>query len=223
MSKEQLLPIVINDDILSKIYNYYQGRKQNHTGIAYGMYMFLYKTARIQNNIRVYATESFLRRGLGIGIKTIRSVKAELKEMGLIEEIHKRINGGVFEKRYFEVKFVWKPETLEKLFYQESSLTTEYKIARELLVNNFDPYEEIESGSGFDFDAVVNGQDAILSANTFYFDEDQVLIAVTGFNGYEGDFNYTVTTDRAGEVIRELAGSYKFSFVAILKTLQGKT
>lgn len=218
---EQLLPVVIHDSIMSAIYSHFEDKK-NHSGVTYAIYAFLYHTARRQNNIRVYATDTFIKKGTGIGDRSLRLAKKALIEMDLLEVIHDRKNGGVFGKRYIEVKFVWKPEALEKLFYQEQNETTEYKIARALLINNFNPYEEIELNDECEFDVVVNGNDVTLFANTFYFNDDSLLLAI----GYlhsdmddESRFDYTITTDRMHDVIMSLAGSYKFSFNGILNTL----
>lgn len=221
----QYLPVVIHNDIMSKIYNYYhEGNRRNDTGIAYAIYAFLYHTARRQNNIRVYANDTFIRNGVGIGSDKLKIIKRDLRKMGLIESIRPRDKKGHFtDKSYIEVKFVWKGETVEKLFYQENSLTTEYKIARALLIDDFNPYEEIESSVGFEFEAVVNGEEVFLYTDRFYFNDDEVLIAIAGFNGGEDDFDYTVTTDKVNEVILELAGNYKYSLDAVINTLSNNT
>lgn len=219
--KTEYLPVIIHDDIMSKIYNYYHEKNcKNDTGIAYAIYAFLYHTARRQNNIRVYATDTFIRNGVGIGSDKLKIIKRDLRIMGLIENIRHRNHKGHFTKEsYIEVKFVWKGETVEKLFNREKNLTTEYKVARALLINNFNPYEEIESSKGFEFEAVVNSQEIILYADKFYFNDDEVLIAITGFHDGEEDFDYTVTTDRINEVIIALVRNYKFSFNAVMHIL----
>jgi len=215
---KQVLPIVIHDDLLSKIYNYYKDKKINDTGLAYAVYIFLYKTARIQNNIRVYASDSFIREGVGIGKAKLMQIKKDLKELELIETIRPRGKDGHFTKEfYIEVKFIWKNETLDKLMYQEATEATLYKLARELLRTNFDEYEEIESSEEHYFSIVVDGREEEIIANSFYFEEDLLKCTaefVTG-NTYE----YTVPTEQAGEIIQELANSYKFNFTAISKVL----
>lgn len=220
-NQSQCLPVVIHDDIMSMIYNYYhEGNRRNDTGLAYAIYAFLYHTARRQNNIRVYATDTFIRKGVGIGSDKLKVIKRDLRAMDLIEIIRPRDNKGHFtDKSYIEVKFVWKGETVDKLFYQENSSATEYKIARSLLINNFNPYEEIKSSELFEFNAVLNGQDASLFADSFYFDDNDVLVAIAGFHEGENDFDYTVTTEKVNDVIMVLARSYKFSFIAVMNTL----
>jgi len=215
------LPVVIHDDILSKVYNFYKDKSINDTGIAYGVYIFLYKTARIQNNVRVYASDSFIREGVGIGKNKLMHVKRDLKEMGLIETIRPRDKNGHFTKEfYIEVKFVWKSETTDKLFYQEATNQTRYKIARELLLQNFNEYEEIEAGY-YEFEISINGRDETIATESFYF-EDEILKCTASFNG-GNQIEYTVPSVQAGDIIIELANNYKFSFKAIDKVLQMST
>ncbi|UFH60476.1 hypothetical protein [Sulfurovum mangrovi] len=221
---DKVLPVVIHDDIMSKIFNYFKdSEEKNYTGYTYAVYAFLYHTARRQKNIRVYATDTFIMKGTGIGQSLLPKIKKFLAELDLIEVIQDRSGSGTFAKRYIEVKFVWKPETLDKLFYQEDNLSTQYKIAKELLWNNSHPYEELEANKMFEFDAMVNGQDATLCAEIFYFNEDRHLIAKAMADRGEYELDYTVTTDNVHEVIMSLADNYKYSFSAVLKTLQTKT
>lgn len=218
MSKQ--LPIVIYDDILSKIYNYYIDKKINNTAIAYGVYVFLYKTVRIQNNNRVYATDVFIRKGTGIGSNKLKEIKKDLKELELIKTIRPRNKQGLYEdKSYLEISFIWKPETLEKLFYQESSETIDYKIAKELLLCNFNEYEEISSSDGgFDFVIIVDGREEFICSDKFYL-EDGLLKCEAEFDS-GNSITYTIPTDRAYEIITKLADSYKYNFTAIKKVLK---
>lgn len=213
------LPLVIHQSIKAKIYDYYQDKKTNHFLLALGLYVFLYDTARHQNNIRVWATDTFIRKGTGIGQRLLPIIKKDLERMGLIEIYHTQDKNGVFHKRYIEVKYVWKPEAIDKLFYQEQNKTTEYKIAKALLVQNFNINEEIVPQEEFEFETEFNGYDVILSAESFFFNDDEVLVANTFINGEEKYFDYIVPSDRVGEIIMSLAGSYKFSLKGILYTL----
>lgn len=216
--KEMLLPIVIHDDILSRVYNYYKDKKINDTALLYGVYAFLYKTARIQNNIRVYANDTFIRNGTGIGKQKLMQIKKDLKELELIETIRPRDKNGHYTKEfYIEVKYVWKPEAADKLFYQEPTEQTRYKIARELLLCNFNEYEEIEANYT-EFEISVNGVDEVISTESFYF-EDELLKCTADFNG-GNQIEYTVPKVQAGEIIIELVNNYKFNFRAIDKVLQ---
>ena len=212
------LPIVIHDEILSKIYNYYKEKGKNDTAIAYGVYTFLYKTARIQNNIRVYASDGFIREGTGIGRDKLKDIKRDFKELGLIETIRPRDSRGHFTKEfYIEVKYVWKNETLNKLLYQEDTMTTRYKIAKELLKQNFDEYEPIAAKKLYEFEAIFNGKEEVITADEFYIERD--LLKCTAMFDSENIIEYTVPTERAGEIIIELANSYKFDFEAIASVL----
>lgn len=212
------LPIVIHDDILSKIYNYYKSKSRNDTGIAYGVYTFLYKTARIQNNIRVYASDGFIREGVGIGRDKLKDIKRDLKELELIELIRPRDNKGHFTKEfYIEVKFVWKNETLNKLFYQEDTMQTRYKIARELLKQNFDECEPIAAQKTYEFEITVNAREEIIIADEFYIEDN--LLKCTAMFDSENTIEYTVPSLRAGEIIQELANGYKFNLTAITNVL----
>ena len=212
------LPIVIHDDILSKVYNYYKGKERNDTGIAYGVYTFLYKTARVQNNIRVYASDSFIREGVGIGKDKLKEIKKDLRVLELIETIRPRDDKGHFTKEfYIEVKFVWKNETLKKLFYQEDTIQTRYKIARELLKQNFEECETIKANNAYEFEITVNGVNEIITTEEFYI-EDDLLKCTALFNG-GNTIEYIVPTSRAGEIIQELANRYKFNFNAITTVL----
>ena len=215
---KKTLPIVIHDDILSKIYNYYQDKHINDTGLAYGVYTFLYKTARIQNNIRVYASDTFIRQGVGIGSNKLKEIKKDLRELELIETIRPRDAKGHFTKEfYIEVKYVWKNETMKKLFYQEDSMKTRYKIAKELLKQNFDEYEPIKTHNTYEFETVFNGQEEIIYTDEFYLEND--LLKCTAEFDSGNTIEYTVPTSRAGEIMQELANGYKYNFNAIAKVL----
>lgn len=215
------LPVVIHSSVKAKIHDFYQNKKHNRWHYAISVYFFLYDTVRYQDNIRAWATNTFISKGTGIGINMIPAIKKDLIKMGLIAIHQDRKIDGTLDKIYIEVKFVWKPETLEKLFYREPESTTKYKIARELLVNNFKPHEEI-GADYYEFEAEVNGMDTVLTADTFFFNDDNVLVAKVKFCTVKDGYEYTVPSDRVGEIIIDLASSYKFSFSAILKTLNSK-
>lgn len=190
------LPIVIHDEILSRIYNYYKEKGKNDTAIAYGVYTFLYKTARIQNNIRVYASDSFIREGTGVGRDKLKDIKRDFKNLGLIETIRPRDSRGHFTKEfYIEVKYVWKNETMNKLFYQEDTMTTRYKIAKALLKHNFEDCEPIKAGRLYEFEAIFNGREEIVTADEFYIEDD--LLKCTAMFDSENIIEYTVPTEQA--------------------------
>ncbi|SFV58283.1 hypothetical protein MNB_SM-7-1322 [hydrothermal vent metagenome] len=219
MKDEKILPVVIHDDILSKIYNYYKDKGRNDTGLAYGVYTFLYKTARIQKNIRVYASDSFIREGVGLGRDKLLQIKRDLRELGLIETIRPRDKNGHFTKEfYIEVKYIWGDEAMNKLFYQEATDTTLYKIARELLKQNFDEYEPIKAPRDYEFEISLNGRETIIVADEFYIEND--LLKCTAYiDSSENVIDYTVPAERVGEIMKELASNYRFNFEAVSKVL----
>lgn len=216
------LPIVIHDDILSKIYTYYKDKKINDTALAYGIYTFLYKTARIQNNIRVYATDKFIKDGTGIGANKLKQIKRDLRALELIKTVRPRDKNGHYTKEfYIEVKYIWKPESMEKLFYQGGDDTARYKIARELLLCNFDEFEEIKAQREYEFNISLNGEEQEVYTENFYFEND--LLKCNAFlSNSDSAIDYTVPENQVGDIVIDLANSYKFNFTAIDRVLQMK-
>jgi len=221
--KKKLYPIVVEEDILSKIHNFYKGKKKNRTSDAYSMYIFCYKTARIQKNIRIWADNTFIKEGLGLSAEKVSLVKKDLKEMGLIEQIRPRERNGQFSKKSFiEVKYVWKEETIEKLFNQESQETLKYKIAKNLLMNlysNLEPiYSQDELGLDFEIEIEIHGKREMITANYFYFDDGRLKFNTEFSQG--GEFDFTVKKDKMFEWILYLAKQEQYSFDTINKILQ---
>ena len=142
--------------------------------------------------------------------------------MGLIQIHHERKSYGVFGKRFIEIKFVWKKEALDKLFYQEDSSVTEYKISKALLVSNFVPYQEMKAKDYFYFDAKLKGVDLQLRADMFYFNEEYKLLAWAEVVNSDGKIDYTIPKLRIKEVIEHLASSYSYRLSAVLRALQAK-
>jgi uncharacterized phage protein (TIGR02220 family) len=60
---------------------------------ALSLYVHLIFTAELQRNHKVWATNSYLRNGLGIGEKKLRELKAFLHKYGLIQYIQEREKG----------------------------------------------------------------------------------------------------------------------------------
>lgn len=215
--QDEELPIVLHTNIVRIIQGYYSDKPKNRFRDAMALYIFLYATTRRQNNIRVWAKDTFILKGTGIGKRTLPSIKRDLERMGLIKLHRERKPNGQMGQTYIEVQVVWKPEPIEKLFRQERNEDTEYKIARALLIENFKEYEAISCDGYIDFDVDMDGKKTVW-ANTFFFDEEDVLIA----HDTEMGFYYTVPTHRVGEVIKTLASGYKFSYSAILRVLDSR-
>ena len=216
------LPLVIHPSINSKIYDFYQDKKSNRSLLAMGLYIYLYDSARRQNNNRVWLTDSFIRQGTGISKSMLLNIKKDLVAMELIEIHHERKNHGMFGKRFIEIKFVWKKPALDRLFYQEDSSVTEYKISKALLTCTFAPYQEMGSKDYFYFDTKLNGVDVKLQADIFYFNDEYKLIAAAEVVNSDGKMDYTIPSIRIKEVIEFLASSYGYRLSAVLRALQAK-
>ena len=98
---KELYPIIIQDNILSRIYNFYQEKEKKRISDAYSIYLFYYKNVRMQNNIRVWCDNAFIQKGLGLSTEKVRSVKKDLIEMELIELIRPRESNGQFSAKSF--------------------------------------------------------------------------------------------------------------------------
>ena len=216
--KKELYPIMLQDNILSRIYNFYKEKEKNRTSDAYSMYVFLYKNVRMQSNIRVWCDNTFIQKGLGLSAEKVRLVKKDLIEMELIELIRPRESNGQFSaKSFIEVKYVWKEKTVDKLFYKESDDTLKYKIAKKLLMH----FEYIESRELYEIDINLNGKQDVLFTMLFHF-EDNILKATADFSDGR-EFVFTVPTDRVHEIIMDLAKEQEYSFQDINEILQMKS
>lgn len=217
-SKEEL-PVVIHISIFTKVYEYFKAKgKLSKYVEAIGMYAYLYQLARKQPNIRIWATIEYISRGTGLTRKKVISIKSDLVKIGLLE-IHKEPNTkGKFGKTYIEVKFVWKPETLQKLFYQEQNETTQYKISKALLLEYFGEGYKFETEEMYDFELEMNGVDVVISSNLFYFDDNRLVCDGIVSAATEVDY-FIVPTDRVNEIIREIASMYTYKTEVIYKAL----
>lgn len=221
--KNEYLPIVIYVDTLSKMYKFYEGKSPNNHAYATALYIFLYKSARMGNNVRVHHKDVFIKKGIGISSEKLAQVKRDLTEMGLMETIRPRDNNGRYtSERYLKVKYVWSKEKIDKLAYQESDETLKFKIAKKLLLNsypNLEPiYSEDEAGFDFGIDIEIHGKKEVIYASYFYF-EDNLLKGSTEFS-QGGEFNFTIPTDRVSELILYLASQERYSFDSINDVLQ---
>ena len=221
--KELSFPIIMYDDLLSKIYNFYKDKKINNHANTLSLYVFLYKTARIQNNIRVYAKDVFIKKGVGISTEKLRHSKSDLQEMGLIKIIRPRDkNGRYTPESYIEVSYVWKKKTIDKLLYQESDETLRYKIAKKLLMDEYSDFESIYPQNDLDFEIEVNlhGKKEVLFASYFYF-ENNILKFNTELSG--GECNFTLPTEKVNDILLYLANKEEYTFESINRILQMKS
>lgn len=217
------LPIIIHTSIDTMMYRYYQNKKINNHAYALAVYVFLYKTVRIQNNIRTWAKNIFIQKGLRISHQKLALVKNDLIAMGLIKVKKGRDNKGRFSnKSYIEVQYVWKEKTIKKLFCQKYNETTQYKVAKKLLMMKYENLEPIYSKNAFGFDFEINltlkGTKQMQFPSYFYF-ENNLLKANFEFS-QGNEVNYTIPTNEVSDIILELANQEQYSFESINKVLQ---
>lgn len=219
MNKKEA-PIVIHTSKVKIIDDFYKDKnKKNDIGIAKGLYLELYYSVRLQSTNRVWANINFLSKKLGVGKDRVIRIRKDLVSMGLIKYIESTTKG-LKNKSYIEVNHIWRNETTEKLFYQETTEMTMYKIARNLLLNNFNEYEAIEPNFEYSFDEVeMNNASVDLIVEHFYF-ADSILIAKCYLSINEEEYHYTIPTNQAMEIVMKLADSYKYSFKGIVNALQ---
>lgn len=70
---------------------------------AYCLYSHMMFTARIQETNQIYAKNNYLRGGLGWSRERVQKAKNLLIELGLVEEIITKGEGGKFSGRYLKV------------------------------------------------------------------------------------------------------------------------
>lgn len=216
-------PIIMHIDIDSKIYNFYQDKKINNHANTLAAYVFYYKSARKQGNIRVKIKDVFIKKGLGISTEKLRQTKKDLVEMGLIKIIRTREKNGQFSSEiYIEVSYVWKEETVNKLLYRESDETLKYKIAKKLLMDKYSDLEEIYPQNDLDFEIEVNlhGKKEVVFASYFYF-EKNILKFNTELSG--GECNFTLPTEKVNDILLSLANQERYTFESINRILQMKS
>ena len=75
---------------------------------AYVLYSFLYKTAKWQNNNKVWATKSYIEKKLKWGNKRVIAAKKQLIENGFIETVVERDEAGRISRWKIRLKYVKK-------------------------------------------------------------------------------------------------------------------
>mgnify|MGYP000745247960 CR=1 FL=1 len=109
------LPIVMNPSIIAAIIKYYADKPKNDTSLALSLYVHLYYTVRRQTNVQVWANDSYLKKGLGVGDTVLKRIKSDLVKMKLIKYIVKRAVNGRITGHYIKVNHVWGRDALERL------------------------------------------------------------------------------------------------------------
>lgn len=208
--KQKNIPIVINDDLFTKIQNYYKNQTVNNSGISISLYTFLYKTARIQNNIQVFCTNTFIKDGLGFGLATIKKAKHDLIDMGLIETIQSKDKAGRFGKSYIKVNHIWGLESFKSI--------TKYTVAKNLLLEKFGQ-NPIVINNPIWISANIRNKEEDFEVDYFYF-EDDLLKCRLLLDEYDLEiFDYTIPTNEIEDILYQLVESFHYDFEIIL-TLQ---
>jgi len=85
------------------------------------VYMFYYHAAMRQKTNQVWATSSFVQKGLGIGKIRFARAKKQLIKYGLIEDVIKRDpQNRKIKKHYIKLNFIYRKETVRKLFEEKN-------------------------------------------------------------------------------------------------------
>ena len=91
---------------------------------AFQLYMHLMFTARLQETNQVWARDTYLMKGLGIGTPRLKKAKALLKKLGLIEYVRNRKEDGTLDKVYIKMNFVTREPTTGIIIHPVDSHTT---------------------------------------------------------------------------------------------------
>ena len=80
------------------------------------VYLFYCHTAMYQKTNQVWATSSFVQKGLKIGKIKFNRAKKQLLKYGLIEDVLKRDKKNrKIKKHYIKINFIWKEKTVQQL------------------------------------------------------------------------------------------------------------
>jgi hypothetical protein len=213
-------PIVIHISVLDTIYNFYAGRNKNRWYATVSLYTFLYTTARKQKTQRVWATDEFIHKGTGLSRRVITEAKNDLKRIGLIDIHKERDKDGRIKKTYIELRLIWKSETIKKLFYQEQDESTEYKIARNLLLNNFGEEYRFKTEYSYSFYIEMNGFDVDMETDVFFF-RDELLMCEALIKDSDVE-EVIVPTSLVEEIIKDIVSMYSYKIGAVYASLVEK-
>jgi len=81
---------------------------------AMELYLHLMFTARLQESNQIKANDAYLRKGLSVGTKKLRTLKSFLHRLGLIEYVRRRDTDGRILETFIRVK-LWSRESLDKI------------------------------------------------------------------------------------------------------------
>lgn len=88
--------------------------KSSNTADLISVYMFYYYTAKWQKTNQPKATNEFVHRGLKMSLGRVKVAKAQLIDMGLIEQVTVKSRGKI-DGWYIKVKYLWKGETISNI------------------------------------------------------------------------------------------------------------
>ncbi len=91
------------------LYKLFLSQKGGHD--AFQLYIHLMFTARLQETNQVWAKNSYLMKGLGMGTPRLKKAKALLKKLGLVEYVQSRKNDGTMGEVYIKMNFITREPT----------------------------------------------------------------------------------------------------------------
>ncbi len=195
------LPIIINPSIVTLILKYYMEREINDTRIALSLYMHLYYTSRMQNNVQVWAKDVYLMGGLGIGKTVLVRVKADLVRLGLIKYIYHRENGKV-KNTYIKVNHIWGRAAINKLTGKTDSLILE--MAKRYLLDVYLAYDPICKVNDIFLPSFnIDGVDHSFVGGDIYISDDDI-INVYGKTDQGAEMDYTFSAEDAANIYMQV-------------------
>lgn len=85
--------------------------QQDNPADLIGLYTFYYYTAKWQKTNQIRCTTSYAANGLHMGEQKIRTLKKQLIELGLIEDVAVRNNLNQIEGHYIRMKYIFRQDT----------------------------------------------------------------------------------------------------------------
>lgn len=195
------LPIIIHPSIVTLILKYYVDKEINDTRIALSLYMHLYYTARLQNNIQVHAKNVYLMKGLGIGETVLVRVKADLVRMGLIKYVYKKENGKV-KNTYIKVNHIWGKAAIDKITGKTDPLILQ--MAKRYLADVYLAFDSICTVNDIFLPSVnIDGIDHTFVEGYVYLSNDEI-ITIEGKTNYGVEIEYIFSAEDAANIYMQV-------------------
>ena len=195
------LPIIINSSIVEAMIKYYSGKPKNDTSLALSLYVHLYYTARRQNNVQVWAKNSYLKTGLGIGDKVLKRIKSDLFKMRLIKYITKHGTDGRISAHYIKVNHIWGRDAIGRLVGKTDVRMV--KMAKRYLLDTIDTFKVLCESDDVSLPEIMLNDVTVEVSSDIYFNEDG-LIKLRGETHAGGEFDYTFTAEDAPLIIMQV-------------------